>query len=245
MAIEFTGEQVRRLRKAAGISQGHLAELMREQGQETWWQTTVSRVEKGSQKVTELADIEALTKIFNDAGVLNETIASGDPTRGVIDTAVRDNLTSRLAEAEESVELAEEALKRARTSLTMARALVSPPAGQENLVSQLHAQMELKSPPGVDEPGPPKPPPPQMREVMEEFEKGNIKSKDLQDALEKAAGMHEEDHRPGSVVARVLGISQEEMDRAAQGDERQREALHEKFAELLAEQERAPRGVDH
>lgn len=55
---------MRELRKAAGLSQGELAERMRDEGRSNWWQNTVSRIELGRQAVVTLADIMALQKIL-------------------------------------------------------------------------------------------------------------------------------------------------------------------------------------
>ena len=56
-------ENMRALRKAAKISQGELAEKMAERGR-PWHQTTVSRIERGSQELDSLADITALQDIL-------------------------------------------------------------------------------------------------------------------------------------------------------------------------------------
>ena len=58
------GFNMRELRKAAGLSQGELAERMRDEGRSSWWQNTVSRIELGRQAVVTLADIMALQKIL-------------------------------------------------------------------------------------------------------------------------------------------------------------------------------------
>lgn len=49
---QLVADNMRRLRKAAEMSQGALAEAMRERGETHWRQTTVSRVENARQTLT-------------------------------------------------------------------------------------------------------------------------------------------------------------------------------------------------
>lgn len=63
---------LKKLRRAAGLSQAELAKRMRELGRTNWHQNTVSRIELGKQEVIVLADIRALGEIL-DKGILRDT----------------------------------------------------------------------------------------------------------------------------------------------------------------------------
>lgn len=65
MSEATIGENIRRLRKAAGLSQVQLADAMRDRGQTHWRQNTVSRVENGRQPL-DLSEFEPLAEILGD-----------------------------------------------------------------------------------------------------------------------------------------------------------------------------------
>ena len=192
MTIQYTGDQIKRLRKAASISQGRLADLMREHGRETWWQTTVSRIERGSQEVRDLEDIEALTDIFDGAGVLRRSVATGDALTDTIDATTRNWVEGEVQKARDAIALAQ----RANDALAQA---------QESLdnISRVY---------GV----------------------GGSEAREDNDH-----GGHDR-----SVVADLLGLSKEEMDATNREVDKRNEAMHEQFAELLSEEEKAGHGVD-
>ena len=60
------GANIRQLRKQRGMSQTALAEAMREAGQSHWYQTTVSRVELGTQGLD-----------LDEAGALEDVLGGG------------------------------------------------------------------------------------------------------------------------------------------------------------------------
>ncbi|MCT1618497.1 helix-turn-helix domain-containing protein [Janibacter hoylei] len=66
------GSNVRFARQEKGLSQAALAESMRAEGQAHWRQTTVSRVERGDQKIA-VGEIRALERILGPGTVLAGT----------------------------------------------------------------------------------------------------------------------------------------------------------------------------
>jgi len=89
-------ENMRRLRKAAKMSQGALAEKMSEQGR-PWHQTTVSRIEVGSQELDSLEDIIALQ------GILGPDLIAGTPLARGMDASARANFHSAAVEELKSI----------------------------------------------------------------------------------------------------------------------------------------------
>lgn len=108
MSDYYIGENVRMLRKAAGLSQAKLAEKMREAGRATWWQNTVSRVEKNSQPVEDMEDLEAL------GDILDGNLLKGTPLGGMFkewsDKVVLANVERRLLSAQEALNAAQQDL---------------------------------------------------------------------------------------------------------------------------------------
>jgi len=95
------GSNVRFLRQEKGLKQSELAEEMQKVGMENWYQTTVSRVERGSQALTG-ADVIALSKVLGGDVIVGTAL---DATLKV----AANNLASRevkirLAYLEEAVE---------------------------------------------------------------------------------------------------------------------------------------------
>lgn len=113
------GDNVRALRKTAGLSQAKLAEKMRESGRSTWWQNTVSRVEHNTQPVEDLEDLEALDDILG-GGVLRGT-PLGDKLKGLGDRIVWMNIETRLNRAEAALSVAQHNLSELRELVTTKR----------------------------------------------------------------------------------------------------------------------------
>lgn len=95
-------ENMRILRKRAGLSQGDLAQQMAERGR-PWHQTTVSRIERGSQELDSLQDINALQGILGTELLDSTALSSG-----------RENDDSK--RIEETIKIVE-TLKRIKTDL--------------------------------------------------------------------------------------------------------------------------------
>lgn len=91
MAEVTVGENVRRLRKAAGMSQAELAAAMRERGQLHWRQNTVSRVENGRQPL-DFLELEPLGEILGN--ILDGTAEAQSISRAFTG---RDELATRIA----------------------------------------------------------------------------------------------------------------------------------------------------
>ena len=69
-------KNMRTLRKRAGLSQGDLAQQMAERGR-PWHQTTVSRIERGTQELDSLQDINALQGILGTELLDSTALSAG------------------------------------------------------------------------------------------------------------------------------------------------------------------------
>lgn len=94
------GDQQRRiaaniahLRKAAGMSQTALADAMRTAGQDHWRQNTVSRVERGAQRIN-VGEIRDLSRILGGSVLAGTRVDESvrDVGRSAIDAAVANKL---------------------------------------------------------------------------------------------------------------------------------------------------------
>ncbi|AZL10548.1 hypothetical protein CXR26_16000 [Brevibacterium aurantiacum] len=115
----YIGENVRMLRKSAGLSQAQLAEKMRAAGRDTWWQTTVSRVENNSQAVEDLEDLEVLGDILK--GSVTKGTPLGQRMKVFSEKIVWMNIESRLHRAEEALAVALQNLDEAKQLVQMKR----------------------------------------------------------------------------------------------------------------------------
>ena len=73
------GENMKRLRKAARLSQGELAQMMTDRGRQ-WHQNTVSRIELGRQELDSLGDINALQGILGTELLDGTALSAGRET---------------------------------------------------------------------------------------------------------------------------------------------------------------------
>lgn len=100
------GSNIRYLREELGISQSALAESMREGGQDHWRQTTVSRVERGTQELS-VGELLALERVFGPGTIFGTTT---DETLQMMGVGIERGVTLRhlrkvAAALEESQEL--------------------------------------------------------------------------------------------------------------------------------------------
>lgn len=87
------GSNVRFLRQERGFTQAQLAEEMQKAGQDHWYQTTVSRVERGSQSLTS-AEVLALNEVLG-SGVMHGTdfdATMKNLTNNLLSKAVTDRI---------------------------------------------------------------------------------------------------------------------------------------------------------
>lgn len=87
MDDNYLGGNLRRMRRASGLSQTQLADEMRKAGRERWYQNTVSRIEQDKQPLNNAADIGALRDILGD--VLDGTKLGEDMKR--VSVGMQDN----------------------------------------------------------------------------------------------------------------------------------------------------------
>lgn len=71
-SVPTVGDNIARLRRAVGISQKQLAEIMREAGF-PWHQNTVSRVENDRQTLTDYSEVEALSQALGGSNIFTGT----------------------------------------------------------------------------------------------------------------------------------------------------------------------------
>lgn len=89
-------ENMKRLRKAAKLSQGELAQLMTERGR-PWHQNTVSRIELGKQELDSLDDVIVLQ------GILGPDLIAGTPLARGMDSSARLSFHSAAVEELKSI----------------------------------------------------------------------------------------------------------------------------------------------
>jgi transcriptional regulator with XRE-family HTH domain len=89
-------ENMKRLRKAAKLSQGELAEMMTDRGR-PWHQNTVSRIELGKQELDSLDDVIVLQ------GILGPDLIAGTPLARGMDASARVSFHSAAVQELKSI----------------------------------------------------------------------------------------------------------------------------------------------
>lgn len=131
-------ENMRRLRKAAKMSQGALAEKMSEQGR-PWHQTTVSRIEVGSQDLDSLEDVIALQ------GILGPELIDGTPLARGMDASARLKFHQAAVEELKTIYATMDMLQRSTRRLSGLIGSLLEDEGRETFKASLAEQH-----PGID-----------------------------------------------------------------------------------------------
>ena len=125
------GHNLASVRKERGMSQGQLADTMREAGFAAWRQTTVSRIERGEQKL-KVQEVLALERLFGGkvtegtafTNAAKKYLTGQQQAMKALDESNLRGVAEALTEAGDELVAARDALKKTQDALDLAWAAI-------------------------------------------------------------------------------------------------------------------------